>query len=149
MLGRSMGGAVTLNALVAKPGLVKAGVVFASVSSRFLDNFDRWTRAERPEAAAAFTDRFGTPAEEPGFYRGLSARQVLRPDHRPGADHHGTADDTCPIAWSRTTQSLLRKAGVRSRLDVYDGEQHAFDPQWHESMRPHRRVPPSPSCALA
>ena len=44
MLGRSMGGAVTLNALVAKPGLVKAGVVFASVSSRFLDNFDRWTR---------------------------------------------------------------------------------------------------------
>ncbi len=49
--------------------------------------------------------------------------------------HHGTADDTCPIAWSRTTQSLLREAGVRSRLDVYDGEQHAFGPQWPESMR--------------
>ena len=85
MLGRSMGGGVTLNALVAKPELVKAGVVFASVSSRFLDNFDRWTRAERPDAAAAFFDEFGTPREEPGFYRGLSARGVLRPDHGPGA----------------------------------------------------------------
>ena len=135
MLGRSMGGAVTLNALVAKPGLVKAGVVFASVSSRFLDNFDRWTRAERPEAAAAFTERFGTPAEEPGFYDGLSARRYFDRITAPVLLHHGTADDTCPIAWSRTTQSLLREAGVRSRLDVYDGEQHAFGPQWPESMR--------------
>ena len=135
MLGRSMGGAVTLNALVAKPGLVKAGVVFASVSSRFVDNFDRWTRRERPEAAAAFTDEFGTPAEAPGFYRGLSARRYFDRITAPVLLHHGTADDTCPIAWSRTTQSMLREAGVRSRLDVYDGEHHAFGPQWPESMR--------------
>ena len=135
MLGRSMGGAVTLNALVAKPGLVKAGVVFASVSSRFLDNFDRWTRAERPEAAAAFEAEFGTPARAPGFYNGLSARRYFDRIAVPVLLHHGTADDTCPIAWSRTTQSLLREAGIRSRLDVYDGEQHAFGPQWLESMR--------------
>ena len=135
MLGRSMGGAVTLNALVAKPGLVKAGVVFASVSSRFLDNFDRWTRPERPEAATAFTEKFGTPADEPGFYDGLSARRYFDRITAPVLLHHGTADDTCPIAWSRTTQSLLREAGVRSRLDVYDNEQHAFGPQWPESMR--------------
>ncbi|MET1059842.1 MAG: alpha/beta fold hydrolase, partial [Nocardioides sp.] len=63
MLGRSMGGGVTLNALVAKPDLVRAGVVFASVSSRFLDNFDRWTRRERPDAAAAFFEEFGAPRE--------------------------------------------------------------------------------------
>jgi dipeptidyl aminopeptidase/acylaminoacyl peptidase len=135
MLGRSMGGAVTLNALVAKPGLVRAGVVFASVSSRFLDNFDRWTRAERPDAAAAFTAEFGTRAAEPGFYNGLSARRYFDRITAPVLLHHGTADDTCPIAWSRTTQSLLREAGVRSRLDVYEGEQHAFGPQWPESMR--------------
>jgi dipeptidyl aminopeptidase/acylaminoacyl peptidase len=135
MLGRSMGGGVTLNALVAKPGLVKAGVVFASVSSRFLDNFDRWTRAERPDAAAQFFDEFGTPREEPGFYRGLSARAYFDRITAPVLMHHGTLDDSCPIAWSRTTQGLLRDAGVRSRLDVYDGEQHAFGPQWPESMR--------------
>ena len=38
MLGRSMGGGVTLNALVARPGLVDAAVIYASVSSDFLDN---------------------------------------------------------------------------------------------------------------
>ena len=135
MLGRSMGGGVTLNALVAKPGLVRAGVVFASVSSRFLDNFDRWTRPERPDAAAAFFDEFGTPREEPGFYRGLSARSHFDRITAPVLLHHGTLDDTCPIAWSRTTHGLLRDAGVRSRLEVYQGEQHAFGPQWSESMR--------------
>ncbi len=135
MLGRSMGGGVTLNALVAKPGLVRAGVVFASVSSRFLDNFDRWTRRERPDAAAAFFDEFGTPREEPGFYRGLSARSHFDRITAPVLLHHGTLDDTCPIAWSRTTQGLLRDAGVRSRLEVYEGEQHAFGPQWSDSMR--------------
>src|SRR6187401_2812748 len=68
MLGRSMGGGVTYNALVAKPGLVKAAVVFAPVSSDFVDNFNRWTVAERPEAAAATYRRYGTPKREPEFY---------------------------------------------------------------------------------
>ena len=83
MLGRSMGGGVTYNALVAKPGLVRAAVVYAPVSSRFLDNLARWTLPERPEAAQALYDRFGTP-------RAVLPRAVrphlLRPDHRAGAD---------------------------------------------------------------
>ena len=71
--------------------------------------------AERPEAAAAaYFAEFGTPREEPGFYRGPVGAHVLRPDHRaPVLLHHGTLDDSCPIAWSRTTQRLLRQAGVR------------------------------------
>ena len=135
MLGRSMGGGVTLNALVARPGLVRAAVVFAPVSSRFRDNFERWTVAERPEAAADFYRRFGRPAEDPGAWRGLSARTYFDRIAEPVLIHHGTLDDSCPIAWSRTTQRLLRAAGVRSTLEVYDGEQHAFGPQWPASMR--------------
>ena len=46
MLGRSMGGGVTLNALVARPGLVDAAVIYASVSSRFLDNLRHFTVPE-------------------------------------------------------------------------------------------------------
>ena len=135
MLGRSMGGGVTLNALVTRPGLVKAAVVYASVSSDFLDNFRRWTVRERPEAAQDTYRRHGTPAESPAFYRGLSARTHFDRITEPVLIHHGTADDTCPPAWSRTTQRLLRKEGVRSRLVEYAGEQHAFGPQWEDSMR--------------
>ena len=52
MLGRSMGGGVTLDALVARPGLVDAAVVYASVSSRFLDNLDHFTVPNRPGGRA-------------------------------------------------------------------------------------------------
>ena len=134
MLGRSMGGGVTLNALVTRPGLVEAAVVFAPVSSDFLDNFNRWTVAERPKAAAATYRRYGSPRKEPEFYRGLSARTYSDQITEPVLIHHGTLDESCPIAWSHTTQRLLRRAGVDSRLEVYRGEQHAFGPQWPLSM---------------
>ena len=135
MLGRSMGGGVTYNALVAKPGLVRAAVVYAPVSSRFLDNLARWTIPERPEAAQALYDRFGTPRANPRFYRELSARTYFDRITEPELIHHGTSDDSCPIRWSRTTQDLLRQDGVRSRLVVYDGEEHAFVPRWEDSIR--------------
>ena len=134
LLGRSMGGGVTYNALVAKPGFVRAAVVFAPVSSDFVDNLRRWTVPERPAAAAAFFRRHGTPKQEPDFYRGLSARTYFDRISEPVMIHHGTSDDSCPIAWSRTTLRLLRRAGVDSRLHVYQGEQHAFGPQWPLSM---------------
>jgi dipeptidyl aminopeptidase/acylaminoacyl peptidase len=134
MLGRSMGGGVTYNALVAKPGLVRAAVVFAPVSSDFVDNFNRWTVGERPDAAEATYRRYGRPAERPDFYRGLSARTYFDRITEPVLIHHGTLDDSCPIAWSRTTQRLLQRAGVDSRLEIYEGEQHAFGPQWPLSM---------------
>jgi dipeptidyl aminopeptidase/acylaminoacyl peptidase len=134
MLGRSMGGGVTYNAIVARPGLVRAAVVFAPVSSDFVDNFNRWTVAERPEAAAATYRRYGRPEQEPEFYAGLSARTYFDRITEPVLIHHGTLDDSCPVGWSRTTQRLLRKAGVDSTLEIYRGEQHAFGPQWPLSM---------------
>lgn len=134
MLGRSMGGGVTYNAIVAKPGLVRAAVVFAPVSSDFVDNFNRWTVAERPGAAAATYRRYGTPDQEPEFYEGLSARTHFDRITEPVLIHHGTLDESCPVAWSRTTQRLLRRAGVDSRLEIYQGEQHAFGPHWPLSM---------------
>jgi dipeptidyl aminopeptidase/acylaminoacyl peptidase len=48
--------------------------------------------------------------------------------------HHGTADDQCPIRWSRETARLMRAAGVEVTLRVYDGEGHAFGPQFDLSM---------------
>jgi dipeptidyl aminopeptidase/acylaminoacyl peptidase len=134
MLGRSMGGGVTLDALVAAPGLVDAAVVYASVSSSFLDNLRRWTIPERPEAAQALFDRFGTPQESPGFYRRLSPRTYFDRITEPLLMFHGTADSTCPPAWSRTTHRLLEDAGVEATLVEYPGEEHAFYARWQDSI---------------
>ncbi len=134
LLGRSMGGGVVLNALVAQPGAVRAAVLFASVSSLFVDNLRQFTVPGRPEAARRFEHRFGTPSSAPEVYAGLSSRTYFDRVTQPLLIHHGSSDDTCPIAWSRDTQRLLRRAGAHSRLEVYRGEEHAFIPQWPLSM---------------
>ncbi|MEP7737589.1 alpha/beta fold hydrolase [Nocardioides sp. 31GB23] len=135
MVGRSMGGGVTYNALVAVPDLVDAAVVFAPVSSSFVDNLRQFTEPNRPEGAQAFYDRFGTPRESPGFYRALSSRTFFDRVRAPVLIHHGTADDTCPPAWSRRPQTLLRRAGADSTLVEWQGEGHAFGPRFADSMR--------------
>ncbi len=134
MLGRSMGGGITLNALVAHPDLVEAAVVYASVSSRYLDNLRHFTERSRPEAVRALYERFGPPGEQPRFYRELSSRTFFGRISDPVLMHHGTADETCPFPWATTTQRLLQRAGADSRLEVYRGETHAFYPQWQDSI---------------
>ncbi|MBB3042117.1 alpha/beta hydrolase family protein [Nocardioides soli] len=134
MVGRSMGGGVTLNALVAAPGLVDAAVIYASVSSRFLDNLRHFTAANRPEAVRALHAAYGTPERSPDFYRGLSSRTYFDRITEPVLIHHGEADATCPPRWSRTTHALLREAGVASRLVTYPGEDHTFYARFADSM---------------
>ena len=135
LLGRSMGGGVTYNALVTRPGLVKAAVVFAPVSSRTADNFNRWIRDDRSELAGQITRRHGTPQGNPRFWRQVSPRPYFDRITEPVLIHHGTSDDSCPIRWTRASYAALTGAGVDTTLHVYDGEEHAFGPQWPRSMR--------------
>lgn len=134
MMGRSMGGGVTLNALVAAPGLVDAAVIYASVSSRYLDNLRHFTEPNRPEAVSSLFDRFGTPGSTGGFYRGLSSRTHFDRITEPVLILHGAVDGTCPPVWSRTTQGLLEEAGVDSTLIEYPGEDHTFYARWQDSI---------------
>ena len=134
MLGRSMGGGVTMNALVAQPGLVDAAVIYASVSSSYLENVEHFTRPNRPEAVQALFARYGTPRQAPGFYRQLSSRTYFERITEPVLAHHGRVDGTCPPRWAMETQRLMRRAGVDSRLAWYAGEDHAFYARWQQSM---------------
>ncbi|MBU2696350.1 S9 family peptidase [Pimelobacter sp. 30-1] len=136
LVGRSMGGGIVYNALAVRPGLVDAAVVFAPVSSDAVDNFDHFIRGDagRGDAARRILRRYGAPREAPAFWRGISARTYFTDITEPVLIHHGTADATCPIAWSRATARSLRAAGVDVTLRTYPGEQHAFGPQWALSM---------------
>ena len=96
------------------PGLVTAAVVFAPVSSRFLDNFDRWTVAERPEAAQRLYRRFGTPAAGAGVLPRAVGAHLLRPDHRAGADPPRHRRRVLPVPRGRGPPSgCCSEAGVR------------------------------------
>ena len=134
MFGRSMGGAVTLNALVVYPDIVQAAVIFSSVSSLFVENVEHFTSSSRPRAENEFYDAFGLPDISPEFYAGLSARTYFSRITAPILLHHGREDGTCPYRWSVATQQALAKAGVDSELISWPDEDHAFYAAWDESM---------------
>jgi uncharacterized protein len=134
MLGRSMGGGITYNVMVAQPGLVKAAVVFAPTSSDAADNFNRWVRRNDSGVAAQIIRAYGAPERNPGFWRNLSAVNFFDRVTEPILIHHGTADASCPIAWSRETLAALKRAGKDATMFTYPGEHHAFGPDWPTSM---------------
>lgn len=135
MLGRSMGGGVTMNALVLEPDIVKAAVVHSSVSSRFVDNYRRWTEPNRSESGQAIIRRWGTVDDNPTFWRDLSARTYAGRIEAELLMVHGALDESCPIDWARATDRAFRRAGVDSELVVYDREGHTFAGQWADKMR--------------
>jgi uncharacterized protein len=137
LVGRSMGGGVVYNVLAAQPGLVDAAAVYAPVSSRTSDNFDRWIRDDpgRSELSDYILRRYGEPRDNPRFWRQVSPRTYFARITEPVLIHHGTADESCPIRWSRATLAAMEKAGVRARMYTYEGEPHAFIAQWPLSMR--------------
>jgi dipeptidyl aminopeptidase/acylaminoacyl peptidase len=137
LVGRSMGGGVVYNVLVAQPGLVDAAVVFAPVSSRTADNFDRWIRDDPGRSALSdfILRKYGEPRDNPRFWRQVSPRTYFDRITEPLMIHHGTADESCPLRWTRATKRALDEVGADSRLHVYPGEPHAFVADWPLSMR--------------
>jgi dipeptidyl aminopeptidase/acylaminoacyl peptidase len=135
-LGRSMGGGVTLTALVAQPGLVDAAVIYASVSSLAADN---WKQFYRPSEDRARVNRrmartYGLPDQSPEFWRAASPRPYFDLVAEPLLVHHGIEDDTCPIRWSEATVKALRSEGKDVTFVRYRGEGHTFGGQWQRSI---------------
>jgi dipeptidyl aminopeptidase/acylaminoacyl peptidase len=137
LFGRSMGGGVVLNALAARPGLADAAFLYAPVSSSAADNFERWVRDD-PVLAARVEAVYGTPASRPRLWREAGSRGYLDRVDVPVLIAHGTADATCPVAWSRATAAALRAGGGDVELVEYAGEGHRFDRAWPAMM--HRAV---------
>ena len=129
MLGHSMGGGVTLNTLVIRPDLVKAAVLFAPVSADYRKNFEKWTR-RRSEIAKKIIDLYGTPTTSPKFWDDISAINFFNRITAPIELHHGTKDESVPIAWSDELDSALKNHGKQITYFTYEGEPHEFINAW-------------------
>jgi dipeptidyl aminopeptidase/acylaminoacyl peptidase len=127
-MGRSMGGAVTLTALAAQPGLVDAAVVYASTSSLAADNWRQFSRDAEDQGTNRRIERtYGLPGDNPDFWLGASARPYFGRVTEPLLIHHGTEDDTCPIGWSRSTARALKTARKDVTLLTYPGQGHRME----------------------
>jgi len=135
LFGRSMGGGVILKALVAEPGLVQAAAQWASVSSLEGENYDQFIRPDPEDSGLRdqLARRYGTPEQDPGFWRENSSRPYFDRITEPVLMVHGRFDDTCPPRWATATQRALTQAGANSQLQWYD-DGHAFGPAFNAAM---------------
>ena len=134
VLGRSMGGGVTYQALAIAPGVFDAAITYASVSSNAADNFNRWQR-NNYDIGDKILAKYGEPKDNPDAWRQMSSRNYFFRITEPVLSFHGTADDTCEISWARATQRALDRSGVDNELVEYKGAGHYFYAPWNDSIK--------------
>ncbi len=141
MWGHSMGGHITLRAMVTTKD-VKAGVIWAGVVASYPDLLNNWRRnrpsfvpqesgttAGRPTPSSLswrvqLTEQYGSPQENPDFWNSISATSYLADISGPLQLHHGTADTSVPVEFSRTLTNLLKKERKTVELYTYVGDDH-------------------------
>ncbi|MBI2420527.1 MAG: alpha/beta fold hydrolase [Candidatus Levybacteria bacterium] len=147
MWGHSMGGFITLRAMVVSRD-IKAAVIWAGVVASYQDLFERWRRRGVPSGTSltpstrggssaspderasrggwrqALSAQFGTPEENPDFWNSLSANNFLSDISGPIQLHHGTADASVPVEFSQTLEKQLKEAGKNVELFTYEGDDH-------------------------
>lgn len=145
MWGHSMGGYLTLRAMVISPD-IRAGVIWAGVVASYPDLICCW-RTPDPNAPTAtpnpnfrggwrtWQTTFGTPQENPEFWRGISANSYLADISGPVQLHHGTADTSVPIAFSRTLYQQLLDAGKTVEYYEYEGDDHNLAKYFSTAMQ--------------
>lgn len=133
MWGHSMGGYITLRAMVIRPD-VRAGVIWAGVVASYPDLLTRWRRGS-PLATPAtpFPGRgwrgsliatYGDPEDNPDFWASISANTYLADLSGPLQLHHGTGDTSVPYEFSETLYQQAVEAGQTVELYLYEGDNH-------------------------
>jgi uncharacterized protein len=135
MWGHSMGGFLTLRAMVISKE-IKAGVIWAGVVGSYPDLICCWRRATpgvpTPTPNANFRsgwrtewqNLYGTPEDNPEFWRGISANSYLKDLSGPIQLHHGTGDAEVPIKFSQDLYQQILSAGKTAEYYEYKGDNH-------------------------
>jgi len=134
MLGHSMGGGVAQNIMVTKPGLVDAYVLYAPVSSDYVDSYKKWVE-RRSDVAAEIVRRYGVPNAALKFWANLSPINFFDYVSEPVQIYHGTADDSVPLDWSIRSRDALRAEDKAVELIIYEGAPHEFIKDFQPFMR--------------
>ena len=146
MWGHSMGGFLTLRAMVISPD-IKAGVIWAGVVASYPDLICCWRRPApglptptpnptfRAGWRSSWQNLYGSPEENPEFWLGISANQYLGDLSGPVQLHHGTADTSVPVQFSRDLYQQITQAGKPVEYYIYDGDNHNLSGSFSTAMQ--------------
>ena len=138
MWGHSMGGYITLRAMVIRHD-IKVGVIWSGVVGSYADLVYHWhNRASNlptrtpgtplpPGRGGGFrllADQFGSPEANPDFWNSISATSYLADLSGPLQLHHDTGDTEVPFEMSQTLYDEATAAGQTAELYSYPGDDH-------------------------
>jgi dipeptidyl aminopeptidase/acylaminoacyl peptidase len=132
MWGHSMGGYITLRAMVVNPQ-IKAGVIWGGVVGSYPDLLSNWHRRRSPSPSTPtgrrrwreeLLSRYGEPESNPEFWQSISANSYLSQLAGPVQLHHGEEDSSVPVEFSRSLASQMEAAGKEAELFTYPGDDH-------------------------
>jgi dipeptidyl aminopeptidase/acylaminoacyl peptidase len=136
MWGHSMGGTITLRAMVVTD-TIKAGVIWAGVVAPYPDLIERWRQrwADRPTPTPDPEDdrrrwpedlfeTYGTFEENPTFWASIDPTFYLDDLSGPLQLHHGSGDDSVPFTFSESLYAQLQGTEQIAELYLYQGDNH-------------------------
>ena len=136
MWGHSMGGSVTLRAMVVSQD-IKAGVIWAGVVASYPDLFTQWHRppsgsgpTPTPSSGSSrgwrnsLISQYGTPEQNPQFWASISPNAYLSDLSGPIQLHHSTGDSEVPFEFSKTLDQQIKDAGKTVEFYSYPGDDH-------------------------
>ncbi|MGI8748671.1 MAG: alpha/beta hydrolase family protein [Deinococcus sp.] len=131
MWGHSMGGHLTLRAMVIDPS-IKAGVIWAGVVAPYSLMQTGWKRGPGAEyippsvkrRGQQMAEKYGTAAQNPAFWRLVSPNSFLKDLGGPLQLHQGSADVEVPPSFHQALEGELRAAGKPYAAYVYRGDNH-------------------------
>ena len=143
MWGHSMGGFITLRSMVVNKD-IKAGVIWGGVVASYTDLLRNWRRGTStppplPSGARRWRqtliEKYGEPEKNPEFWNSISANYFLSDISGPIALHHGEADNSVPVEFSRKLSEQLKSVGKEVELFTYPGDDHDITANFGTAMQ--------------
>lgn len=145
MWGHSMGGYITLRSMVISKD-IKAGVIWAGVVASYPDMLTGWRRGSSASGQPTSTpnprswrfqlaNQYGSPEENPEFWRSISANSYVHEISGPLQLHHGTLDEDVPLEFSELLFYDMINANQYVELYKYEGDNHNISNYFSTAMQ--------------
>jgi len=152
MWGHSMGGSLTLRAMVVSKD-IKAGVIWGGVVAPYPNIFARENNPARPTRVPPtpvlpgrfgpygrpwrqeLTAKYGTPEQNPAFWASISPNSYLADISGPLQLDHSVTDEEVPVAASQTLFAEMQAAGKTVELYTYPGDNHNINANFALAMQ--------------